>query len=104
MKTHYDLGYTEPIDDMLNRTAGSMLDKVYAFCDAAKDNNPGHRFVWMYPTWLIDQILLRKDAKGKEKFDEYVRRGAIGWHALPITLHSYFCGLEDICRALYPSR
>jgi len=104
LKTHYDLGYTEPIDEMLNRTAGSMLDRVYAFCDAAKDNSVGHRFIWTYPTWLIDQILLRKDAKGKEKLDDYIGRGAITWHALPITLHSYFCGLEDISRALYLSK
>ena len=104
LKTHYDLGYTEPIDEMLNRTAGSMLDRVYAFCDAAKDNSPGHCFIWAYPTWLIDQILARKDAKGKKKFDDYIARGAITWHALPITLHSYFCGLEDISRALYLSK
>jgi hypothetical protein len=104
LKTHYDLGYTEPIDEMLNRTAGSMLDRVYKFLEDAKGNSPAHRFVWTYPTWLIDQIRLRKDAKGQEKFDEYLARGAITWHALPITLHSYFCGLEDIARAIYPSK
>lgn len=103
LKTHYDLGYTEPIDHMLDRTAGSMLEKVYAFCDATQDNSPGHRFVWTYPSWLIDQILARQDAQGKEKLNDSIRRGAITWHALPITLHSYFCGLEDVCRALYPS-
>jgi hypothetical protein len=104
LKTHYDLGYTEPIDDMLNRTAGSMLDRVYAFLEAAKNNSPEHRFTWTYPTWLIDQIRARKDAQGQATFDEYLARGAITWHALPITLHSYFCGLEDIARALYPSK
>jgi len=104
LKTHYDLGYTEPIDDMLNRTAGSMLDRVYAFLEAAKGNSADHRFVWTYPTWLIDQIRARKDANGQKKLDDYLARGAITWHALPITLHSYFCGLEDISRALYPSK
>jgi alpha-mannosidase len=104
MKTHYDLGYTEPIDEMLNRTSGPMLDKVYAFCDAAKNNSPGHRFVWAYPSWLIDHIRDRKDENGKAKFDEYIARGAITWHALPITLHSYFCGIEDISRSMYPSK
>jgi hypothetical protein len=104
LKTHYDLGYTEPIDHMLDRTAGSMFDRVYAFCEATKSNSPGRRFLWTYPTWLIDQVRDRKDAKGKEKFDEFLSRGTITWHALPITLHSYFCGLEDMCRAIYPSK
>ncbi|GEM_PF-3080520 len=104
LKTHYDLGYTEPIDDMLNRTAGPMLDKVYAFCDATRHHTPGRRFTWAYPAWLIEQIRMRKDAQGKQKFDDYIGRNTIDWHSLPFTLHSYFCGLEDIARALYPAK
>ena len=81
-----------------------MLDRVYGFCDAAKDNSPDHRFHLDLSDLAHRPDPRRKDAKGQEKFDDYLARGAITWHALPITLHSYFCGLEDIARALYPSK
>ena len=104
MKTHYDLGYTEPIDAMLERTAGSMLDVVQEYCDRGRAHAPGRRFVWTYPTWMIEEILRRKDEAGRAKLEGYIARGEIAWHALPFTLHSYFCGLEDIARSLYPSK
>jgi len=104
MKTHYDLGYTEPINDMLERSAGPMLDLVQQYCDRGREHAPDHRFVWTYPTWMIDEILRHKDDAGRQRFEEYIARGEITWHALPFTLHSYFCGLEDICRSLYGAK
>ena len=104
MKTHYDLGYTEPIDAMLERSAGPMLDLVEEYCDRGRDYSPDHRFIWTYPTWMIEEILRHKDEAGKKKFEDYIARGEIAWHALPFTLHSYFCGLEDISRSLYGAK
>ena len=104
MKTHYDLGYTEPIDAMLERSSGPMLDLVEEYCDRGRGYSPDHRFIWTYPTWMIEEILRHKDEAGKKKFEDYIARGEIAWHALPFTLHSYFCGLEDIARSLYPSK
>ncbi|MHB8971204.1 MAG: glycoside hydrolase family 38 N-terminal domain-containing protein [Pirellulaceae bacterium] len=104
MKTHYDLGYTEPIDAMLERASGPMLDLVEEFCDRGHGYSPDHRFIWTYSTWMLDEILRHKDEAGKKKFEDYIARGEIDWHALPFTLHSYFCGLEDITRSLYPAK
>ncbi len=104
MKTHYDLGYTEPIDAMLERSSGPMLERVEEYCDRGRAYSPEHRFVWTYPTWMIDEILRHKDEAGRKKFEGYIARGEIAWHALPFTLHSYFCGLEDIARSLYASK
>ncbi len=104
MKTHYDLGYTEPIDAMLERAAGPMLDLIMQYCDRGRSYAPGHRFIWTYPTWMVEEILRHKDEAGKREFEEYIARGEIAWHALPFTLHSYFCGLEDICRSLYGAK
>jgi hypothetical protein len=39
----------------------------------------------------------------RHDFDVAVKRGDIGWNAAPFTLHSYFCGMEDMIRAFYPS-
>ncbi len=104
MKTHYDLGYTEPIDAMLDRSAGPMLDLVQQYCDRGRAYSPDRRFIWTYPTWMIQAILERQAEAGRRKFEDYIARGEITWHALPFTLHSYFCGLEDITRALYGAK
>jgi len=101
MKTHYDLGYTEPIDAMLERSSGPMLDLVQQYCDRGRAHSPEHRFIWTYPTWMIEEILRHQDEAGRKRLEEYIARGEITWHALPFTLHSYFCGLEDISRSLY---
>ncbi len=81
-----------------------MLDLVQQYCDRGREYSPGHRFIWTYPTWMVDEILRHKDEAGKAKFEEYIARDEITWHALPFTLHSYFCGLEDICRSLYGAK
>jgi alpha-mannosidase len=104
MKTHYDLGYTEPIDAMLERASGPMLGLIEEYCDRGRAYSPDHRFIWTYPTWMIEEILRHKDEVGKEKFEGYIARGEIAWHAMPFTLHSYFCGLEDIARSLYGAK
>jgi alpha-mannosidase len=103
MKTHYDLGYTHPIEEMLATAAGSMLDRILAFCDESRSNPPGARFVWNYPSWLIGKIRELSTEERRRRFDEAIRRGDISWSGLPFTLHSYFCGLEDIIRSVYPS-
>jgi len=104
MKTHYDIGYTEPMEEMLARASGNMLDLVYEYCDRGRGNAPGRRFSWTYPTWLIDEILARKDEEGKKRFEEYIARDEIVWNAMPFSIHTFFCGIEDACRSIYGSK
>jgi len=103
MKTHYDLGYTHPVEEMLAIAAGPMLEKIMEYCDESRGNPPGSRFLWNYPSWLIGKIRELLPEEKKKIFGEYIRRGEINWNALPFSLHSYFCGLEDIVRATYLS-
>jgi hypothetical protein len=101
MKTHYDLGYTHPVDEMLRSNADWMLDKVMAFCDGTRGNPPGSRFIWNYPSWLVGKLRELLGEEKRRRLEEYIRRGEISWSGLPFTLHSYFCGLEDIVRSVY---
>ncbi|MBI4604825.1 MAG: hypothetical protein HY721_22920 [Planctomycetes bacterium] len=103
MKTHYDLGYTHPVDEMLRLAAGPMLEKVLEHAAATRDFAPEHRFRWIYPTWVLRKIrdLLPQD--DRPRLDAAIRAGEVGWNAAPFSVHSYFCGMEDMVRAFYPS-
>jgi hypothetical protein len=103
LKTHYDLGYTHPVDQMLRDAAGPMLEKILEYCNATRDFPPENRFRWTYPTWVLGKIRELQPEAGLARFDAAVREGAIGWNAAPFTLHSYFCGIEDMVRAFYPA-
>lgn len=103
LKTHYDLGYTHPVDQMLHEAAGPMLEKILEYCDATRDFPPESRFRWTYPTWVLNKIRELQPEPGLARLDAAIRDGAIGWNAAPFTLHSYFCGIEDMVRAFYPA-
>ncbi len=103
MKTHYDLGYTHPVDEMLRNAAGPMLDKVLEHAAATRDFAPEHRFRWIYPTWVLRKIRELLPEAGRSRLDEAIRRGEIGWNAAPFSIHTYFCGLEDTVRGFYPA-
>lgn len=103
LKTHYDLGYTHPLEEMLELTAGPMLDTVLKYCEETREFPEEVRFRWVYPTWVLERIRNMLPEEKRARLDEAIRRGDVSWHALPFTLHSYFAGLEDAVRALYPS-
>lgn len=102
LKTHYDLGYTHPIDEMLANAAGEMLEQVLEHCEETRDFPADTGFRWVYPTWVLEKIREQAPGRLRPRLEEALRRGEIRWHALPFTLHSYFCGMEDIVRGLYP--
>ncbi|HEY5909669.1 MAG TPA: polysaccharide lyase family protein [Verrucomicrobiae bacterium] len=103
LKTHYDLGYTHPVDQMLSDAAGPMLDKIFEYCAATREFPADYRFRWTYPTWVLGKIRELMPAERQARFDAAITRGEIGWNAAPFTLHSYFCGVEDMVRAFYPA-
>ncbi|MGQ9590292.1 MAG: polysaccharide lyase family protein, partial [Planctomycetota bacterium] len=103
LKTHYDLGYTHPLEEMLELAAGPMLERVLGFSAETREFPEDVRFRWVYPTWLLEKIRAMLPEERRARLDEAIRRGEVSWHALPFTLHSYFTGLEDAVRALYPA-
>ncbi len=103
LKTHYDLGYTHPVDQTLRDAAGPMFEKILEYCDATREFPSENRFRWTYPTWVLGKIRELQADSALVRFDAAIREGMIGWNAAPFTLHSYFCGIEDMVRAFYPA-
>jgi hypothetical protein len=105
-KTHLDVGYTQPIEKVIQQHTGPYLDKLLENLDAAAERKAGKRYVWTMPTWLLEQCLdpERVDATRLKRLEQYCRNGQVVWNLAPFTTHSEFFGLEEMCRSLYAAR
>ncbi len=100
-KTHYDLGYTKPIDVILKDYRESMFDTVADFCHETKGLPENIKFVWTYHSWILANMLENMDKKRQQELIKLIEKGQIEWAALPCHLHSYLGGLEELIRGMY---
>ena len=105
-KTHLDLGYTHPVDDVIRLYQTTSMDGLLENLDATADRKPAHRFVWTLSTWLLEQCLDPKAVKAehRQRLEKYIRSGQVVWGLQPFTTHSEFFGFEEMCRSLYAAR
>lgn len=105
-KTHFDIGYTELAEEVIERYGKGMLKDVVITCEATQDNEEGRRYVWTMPSWPLIQSISSSnvDPAVAERAKSLISDGQIVWHALPFTTHTEFCGLEEFTRGLYFSR
>lgn len=93
-KTHFDIGFTDLAENVIDNYATSMLDQVLETCEATADMGR-QRYVWTMPSWPLSVMLERSSGSRKERLEKLIRQGQIVWHALPFTSHFDFCGLQD---------
>ncbi|HPD29431.1 MAG TPA: DUF5054 domain-containing protein [Phycisphaerae bacterium] len=100
-KTHFDIGYTDLVSNVLDYYRTTMIDKALAVCDQTRDLPPEQRFVWTLPGWPLSHILgpLQTDAR-RERIVAMIRESRLVWHALPGTTHTESLELEDLVRGM----
>jgi hypothetical protein len=105
-KTHLDIGYTEPIDEVLKRYREGMMERALTGVEATRALPNAERFSWTLAGWPLSHVLgPRQDPLRRERISEAVRHGEITFHALPFTTHTETHDLEDLVRGLgYSSR
>ncbi len=102
-KTHFDIGYTDLVENVLKRYRTEMIDHALEVADRNRELPPEKQFVWTLPGWPLAKIL--EDWEGqtperKERALQAFREGRFAVHALPFTLHSETVELEDLIRGL----
>jgi alpha-mannosidase len=103
-KTHFDIGYTDLISNVLARYRGEFMDKALSVIETNRQLPAEQRFAWSVPGWPLTHILgpLQTPEK-RERISKAIREGALGVHAAPFTLHSESFDLEDLARGLHYS-
>ncbi|GGI46665.1 hypothetical protein GCM10008018_18230 [Paenibacillus marchantiophytorum] len=102
-KTHVDLGFTDLPSNIVKQYTQDMAKDVLTICEGTKHFEPGHRFVWTVPSWVLDETLIHAEEGIRERIEQLVVDGQLSWHGLPFTTHTEFCGLEEWIRGLYMS-
>jgi alpha-mannosidase len=100
-KTHFDLGYTDRIENVLKRYRTEMMDNAMRNIEADRKMPAQKRFAWTVAGWPMKHILgPQQDAERREKIMLALREGSLAVHALPGSLHTESFDLEDLVRGL----
>ncbi|MGV8139753.1 MAG: hypothetical protein AB2L20_31600 [Mangrovibacterium sp.] len=100
-KTHFDIGYSETVQQVLHDYRTSMCDKVLESIDKNNDQPKDRQFVWTLSGWPMKQILWEGQAPDrKEKIEQAIRDGNLAVHAFPFTMHTETSDPEDLVRGL----
>lgn len=104
-KTHFDIGFTGLVDEVLASLTDSMIPQAMEACRASRGFGPGHQYTWTLPAWPLAKALERLDGTPRgEELARLVSEGRITWHSLPFTTHTELFGLEDLIRGLLIGR
>ncbi len=101
VKTHFDIGYTHRVKDIVHHYRTEMIDRAMNIMDQAKDLPAEQQFAWTGPGWVMSKVLEDWDGQTparRQRLDEYVKAGKLRFHALPFTLESDACEPEEMAR------
>lgn len=100
-KTHFDIGYTDLKDKVIERYRTSMIDEALGLIRDSAAMPADQRFRWTVPGWPLAQLLWPgQTIERREQILGAMRDGRILWHALPFTTHTESLETEDLVRGL----
>ena len=103
-KTHFDIGYTDLITNVLHRYRVEMMDNALKVMEANQALPESERFAWTVPGWPLAHILgPLQTPERRVRIEKAIRDGALAVHAAPFTLHTESFDLEDLVRGLHYS-
>ncbi len=112
--SHHDLGYTAPIEMVLNQY-NDIYDDVIDFCKRTDDCSYANLYENVsYPdeakyrysveaSWSLQNFISKRNEDTKYMLAKYIAEGRIDIHALYGNMVTGMCGHEEIIRTMYPS-
>ncbi len=100
-KTHFDIGYTHRVKDLLSYYRTTMIDRALDLMDQSKALPPEQQFVWTAPGWVMEKVL--EDWPGqtperRQRLDAAVKSGRFVTHALPFSMEAELLEPEEFAR------
>jgi len=102
-KTHFDIGFTHRIDEVIPYFQTSMIDQALSVMEQSEGLPADQQFVWTAPAWVMSKVL--EDWEGqtperREKLEDAFKSGRFVSHALPFTSHSDIMSAEEFARGI----
>jgi alpha-mannosidase len=99
-KTHFDNGYTDMAESVINKYSTTMMDQALATLEKSRSMPREKQFVWTMPSWPLTKILERCSPEMKPKIEAAIREGWFVYHGLPFTIETEAGDPEALVRAL----
>lgn len=101
--THHDLGYTDTIENVMNRYAG-FYDDVLRFCDQTNDFPEEAKYRYTIEgAWSLQHFVTTRPKEAVDKLGSYVKQGRVQIGAFFGNEIDSLCGHEELIRLMYPS-
>ena len=100
-KTHFDLGYTHRVKDLLDYYRTTMIDRALGIMDASHDLPPAQQFVWTSPGWVMERVLEDwpgQTAERRQRIEAAFQSGKFVTHALPFSIVAELLEPEQFAR------
>ncbi len=100
-KTHFDIGYSDRVEDVLNYYRTTMIDRAVDLIDRSKELPQEEQFTWTCPGWVFDWITEDwpgQTAERRQRLDRAVKNGRLVAHALPFSIESELMWPEEFAR------
>lgn len=99
-KMHFDIGYTDWSESILQKYATSMMDETLHSVEVTSKLPREEQFVWTLPGWPMKYILENVSADRKPKVEVALKDGRFKVHALPLTFETESSDLETLVRGM----
>ena len=99
-KMHFDIGYTQWAEGVLQQYSGPMLARTLKAIDETSGLPENEQFVWTVPSWPLKYMLENCSADLKPGLEKAIREERIIAHALPFTYETEASDLENLVRGL----
>lgn len=102
-KTHFDIGYTHRVKDIVQYYRTEMIDRALKAMDASQSMPTEEQFKWTCPGWVMSKVMEPwpgQTAERRKQLDEAFSKGRFITHALPFTIETDVCEPEVITRGL----
>ncbi len=100
-KTHFDIGYSSTVHDVVHEYRTEMVDRVLEAIEKNSKVPKENQFVWTVSGWPMKQMLWEGQAPDRrQKIEQAIRDGNLVVHAYPFTTHTETAEMEDLVRGL----
>jgi hypothetical protein len=100
-KTHFDIGYTTRVREVVHEYRTEMADRVLDAIEQNSRQPKEQQFVWTLSGWPMKQILWEgQTPERRQKLEQAIRDGNLVIHAYPFTTHTETAEPEDLVRGL----
>jgi hypothetical protein len=100
-KTHFDIGFTDLVTNVLTRYRTHFADRALTVIDQSRSLPADHQFTWTVPGWPLKEMLWTgQTPERRQRLLQAFKEGRLSVHAMPFSLQTETLDLEDLVEGM----